>query len=442
MSANEQVALELVQVGSYFDRMSVTPAHWKAGLILFFSFVIEAWEMMIIILVSGSVGKEFNLSGPQVGSLIGSLFLAMIPGALIWGKVADRLGRRRSMMLGFILYGVFSMASAFSVNYPMLWTMRFCAGLGLSGVLVTAFPYFIELLPVQARGKATVYLASGWPIGFLIAIGVTYLFTALGWRWSVGVSSLAGLWSLAILCLPESPYWLCGQGRQDEAKQVINYLSGQHFTQELATRPLQVDAFKQGSYLETVKGIFLKITLVQILINFAFSWGYWGLTSWMPILLGKRGLSSPQGLKFMAISAVFMFPGYIASSYLPGKFGRKRVMFWFVLMSAVAGFGFACSRSLAQMYLFNFALSFFSLGAWGVWDTWMAELYPTEIRGVSYSLGLCAQRLANTLAPITIGAMLAANTSFPVTVSFISVFLVITFISSLFLPETEGQILT
>ncbi|MCK9906813.1 MFS transporter, partial [Frankia sp. Cpl3] len=100
-----------------------------------------------------------------------------------------------------------------------LWWMRFLSGVGLSGVLVATFPYFEELLPVKARGKATVYLASGWPVGFLIAIGITYLFMDLGWRWIIGVSSLAGLWFLVVAALvPESPYWLVGKGRQAEAK--------------------------------------------------------------------------------------------------------------------------------------------------------------------------------------------------------------------------------
>lgn len=434
---------KLVQVGKLFDTMPVTGAHWKAGLALFFAFVIEAWEMMIIILVIGSIGAEFKLDGTQIGSLIGAIFLGMIPGTLVWGKIADKIGRKKSMIYSLALYGILSLLSALAVSYDMLWWLRFLAGVGLSGVLITAFPYFEELLPVKVRGKATVYLASGWPIGYLLALGVAYFsLNIAGWRWAIGISSLAGLWALVVLALvPESPYWLAGKGRQAEAKEVIRKLAGNKMNAELDTVELVVDEVKQGSYIELFKGKFLRITILQMIINFSFAWGYWGLTSWMPILLANKGLSTPQGFGFMAISALFMFPGYMAASYLTGKYGRKRVMFWFVLLSAVGGFGFASSNSLTEMYIWNFVLSFFSLGAWGVWDTWLAELYPTEIRGVSYSLGSSLQRVANTIAPIVIGAMLVAKTSFMVTVSFISVFLVITFISVLFLRETEGDIL-
>jgi MFS transporter, putative metabolite:H+ symporter len=432
----------VVRVGELFEHMPVTSRHWKAGLALFFSFVIEAWEMMIVILASASIGAEFQLDEAQIGSLIGSIFLGMIPGCLIWGKLVDRYGRKNAMIFSLILYGAISLASAFSLNYEMLWWLRFLSGVGLSGVLVATFPYFEELLPVKARGKATVYLASGWPVGFLIAIGVTYLFLDLGWRWVIGISSLAGLWFLVVAALvPESPYWLTLKGRQAEAKACIRRLSAGRMDTELDQVELEADDVKEGSFVEIFKGHFLRPTVLQIIINFCFSWGYWALSSWMPVLLANKGLSTPQGLGFMALSALFMFPGYMASSYLTGTFGRKKVMAAFVLFAAIGGFGFASASTMTELYLWNFVLSFFSLGAWGVWDTWMAELYPTEVRGVSYSIGVTGQRVANAIAPSVIGAMLSAHTSFWATVSFISAFLVVTFVASLFLKEMEGEIL-
>ncbi|WP_134698658.1 MFS transporter [Ammoniphilus sp. YIM 78166] len=439
---NSKSSKRTVQVGALFENMPVTGQHWKAGLVLFFTFVIEAWEMMIIILASASIGAEFNLDGGRIGSLIGSIFLGMIPGCLIFGKLVDKIGRKPSMMISLALYGVVCLISAFSTSYEMLWWTRFLSGAVLGGVLVATFPYFEELLPVKVRGKATVYLASGWPVGFLIAIGVTYLFMDLGWRWIIGVSSLAGLWFLAIAAfVPESPYWLASRGRQAEAKEVVLKLSEGKMSTVIDKVDLVVDDVKEGSFLEIFRAKFLRPTVLQIIINFCFSWGYWALSSWMPTLLAKKGLNAPEGLGFMALSCLFMFPGYMASSYLTGKFGRKKVMTTFVFFAAVGGFGFASSDTMAQMYFWNFVLSFFSLGAWGVWNTWMAELYPTEIRGVSYSVGVTGQRVANAIAPTIIGAMLAANTSFLATVSFISAFLVITFIACLFLKETEGAIL-
>jgi putative MFS transporter len=431
-----------IEVGQIFKSMPLTVRHWKSGLALFFSFVIEAWEMMIIILISGMIAGDFKLTPAQVGSLIGSIFLGMIPGCLIWGKITDIIGRKQTMIWSLASYGVVSLISAFSGNYEMLWWMRFFSGLALSGLMVSSFPYFEELLPVRSRGPATVYLASGWPVGYLIAIGVTYFFQGLGWHWILAISSLSGLWALVVRAwVPESPYWAAGKGRQTIAKDAIRYLAGGNLNVELDRIDLVVEQHKQGSFLELFNSKLARATLLQLVINFCFSWGYWALSSWMPTLLAKRGLSTPQGFGFMALSALFMFPGYMASSWLTGRYGRKKIMVIFVALAAISGFGFAQAANLTQMYIWNFALSFFSLGAWGVWDTWVGELYPTEVRGVGYSVGTTAQRIANTIAPMVIGALLARNTSFFTTVSFISAFLVVTVIATLFLKETEGEIL-
>ncbi|MCL6446483.1 MAG: MFS transporter [Alicyclobacillus sp.] len=431
-----------MEVGQIFQGMSLTSRHWKSGFALFFSFVIEAWEMMIIILISGMIAGDFKLTPTQIGSLIGSIYLGMIPGCLVWGKITDKIGRKRTMIWSLSSYGVISLISAFSGNYEMLWWMRFVAGLALSGLMVSSFPYFEELLPVQSRGRATVYLASGWPIGYLIAIGVTYFFQELGWHWILAISSLSGLWALVVQAwVPESPYWAAGTGRQSVAKSSIRYLTGGNVKVDLDGVDLVVERHKLGSYLELFQGNLVRSTLLQLVINFCFSWGYWALSSWMPELLAKRGLSAPQGLGFMALSALFMFPGYVVSSWLTGRYGRKKIMVIFVALAALSGFGFAQAANLTQMYIWNFALSFFSLGAWGVWDTWVGELYPTEVRGVGYSVGTTAQRVANTIAPMVIGALLASNTSFFATVSFISTFLVATVIATLFVRETEGEIL-
>lgn len=438
---NKNTSGKARQVGEWFEEMQFSRTHWYVGFALFMSFVIESWEMMIIILNSASIAAEFNLDTEQLGSLIGSIFLGMIPGALIWGKLMDMLGRKKCMILSLALYTPLPLISAFSASYEILWAVRFFCGMVLSGVLVVTFPFFEELIPVKMRGRATVYLSAGWPVGFLLAIGVTSLLMDSGWRSVIGFSTIAGFWAFAVYKLvPESPYWLAEKDRMAEAEKVINHLSGGHL--EAIVLPMKITGHPdgKGSFFDIFRKPFSRITFLQTVINFCFAWGYWGLASWMPTLLAKKGLSAPDGLSFMAISALFMFPGYIAASYLTGKLGRKKVMMAFVFVAACAGFGFATSSSVSEMYVWNFMLSFFSLGAWGVWNTWMGEIYTTDSRSAGFAWGVSVQRMANSLAPLVIGAMLV-STGFLQTVAFISAFLAVSFFAAIFLPETEGKIL-
>lgn len=441
MRGNAQDSAAARPVGAWFEDMPFTRAHLVSGLVLFVAFVIESWEMMIIIFSSASIGAEFGLDTAQIGSLMGAIFLGMIPGALVWGRLVDAVGRRTCMTWSLALYCPLPLLCALSPSYEVLWALRFVCGLVLSGVLVVTFPFFEELVPVKIRGRATVYLSAGWPLGILAAVGVTVLFMDLGWRWVIGFSSVVGLWALAVHRLvPESPYWLADKGRTDAARQAIARLSGGRVAATVSAPDAAAGDGGRTSFLDIFRRPVLRLTLLQTGINFCFSWGYWALATWMPVLLAKRGLNAPEGLTFIAISALFMFPGYMAASYLTGRFGRKKVMLGFVLVAAVAGFSFANAASMNEMYFWNFTLSFFSLGAWGIWNTWMGEIYTTHMRGAGYAWGASVQRMANALAPVVIGAMLASS-SFPQTVTFISGFLAATFLAAIFLPETEGKVL-
>ncbi len=439
-TTNPNSTFEAKAVGEWFKDMPFTSTHWQIGIALLVAFVIESWEMMIIIFSSAAIGESFNLNTTQIGSLIGALFLGMIPGALFWGKLMATIGRKRCMVWSIALYGIFPLCSAFAPSYEILWVARFMCGFFLVCGLVVAFPYFEELIPTDIRGKATVYLSSGWPIGVLIAIGITVFFSDFGWRVVLGMGCFASLWSIVVYkFVPESPYWLSEQGRNKEASEIIETLSKSKPGTKEVVSDNKAEAVN-GSFLQLLSPRFRKITVLQIIINFCFSWGYWAMASWMPLLLAKRGLSSPEGLGFIALSTLFMFPGYITASYVTGKFGRKITMTSFVFIAAIAGFGFAYSQTMNQMYFWNFTLSFFSLGAWGIWNTWLGEVYDTNTRAQGCSIGITSQRVANSVAPIVIGAMLSSS-SFLQTVVFISSFLAITFIAALFLPETEGKVL-
>ena len=410
-------------------------------ILLFFVFAIEAWEMMIIVYTAPLIAAEFGLDALGVGHLIGAMFIGMLLGALAWGKVAERIGRKRAIIWSLGAYGVISLASAFAPDYSTLYALRLLSGVAAVGMMVVTFAHYQELLPVRQRGSLTVYLASGWPIGMLLALGATVWLLPQGWRAIIVLSSLGGLWAIAVArWVPESPYWLASTGRQQEARAAIAVLS-QGAVRIPEHCELQVDRSASGRQRDLFSRALLKVSLLQITVNFTFSWGYWGLQTWLPTLLQQRGLSLPQSYGFIALSALCMIPGYMAASYLTGRFGRKKVIVTFISASVLAGYGFANAHSLEMLYLSNFALAFFSLGAWGVWGAWIGELYPTSLRTVGYGWAIFAQRVANVLAPSLIGALIAYGTSFNQTTSIINAFLLVTVILAAFMPETEGEAL-
>ncbi|MYN13564.1 MFS transporter [Pusillimonas sp. TS35] len=419
--------------------MPLTREHLKACIVLFLVFAIDAWAMMIIVYTAPYISAEMSINPANMGHLIGAIFVGMAIGSLFWGRVANHIGRKTSIIASLALYGVLSGASAFAPDYTWLYALRLLSGIPAAGMFVICFPLFEEMLPVRDRGRLTVYLAAGWPIGMLLAVGVTVLLAPYGWRWIIGVSSLPALFLFAVAAwVPESPYWLVSKNRQSDARGIISTLS-RGTVQIPASTQLRMESSGTGAVVSLFRGPLLPISILQILINFTFAWGYWGLQTWLPTLLQQKGLSLPQSFGFIALSTLAMIPGYVASSILTGRLGRKKVVVGFVACGAIAGYAFANAWDMPSLYISNFILVFFTLGAWGVWDAWIAELYPSEVRTDGYGWAVLSQRLANIIAPSTIGLLVALNWSFNLTTTLINMFLVATVLLALLLPETEGK---
>ncbi|MFG6195271.1 MFS transporter [Nonomuraea sp. JJY05] len=424
-----------IPIGAAFDRMPFTRRHVLIALALFIAFVIESWEQLALVYVSGDLGTAFGIDEAGVGVVLSAVAFGMIPGVLVWGPVADRVGRKPVAFWSLLAYGVIALASAFAPNMAVLVTLRVASGLALAGVYTITFPYFLELLPTRSRGRAAVYLSIGWPIGMLAAIGASMTLGGLGWHVVVIASAAAGLWAFAIRAwVPESPYWLAARGRQEEARAVLRTLSSPD-----AEARFTVASERVGRPLDLFRGGLARITVVMLLLNFVFNWGYWGLQTWLPTLLQQKGLTLSASLGFAALSALMMIPGYVSASLLTGRFGRKKVFLVYVVAAVLGGLWFATASSTTGLYLGNFVLSFFSLGAWGVWNTWNGEFYPTALRGTGYSWATAAQLVATTVAPSAVGALLAHATGFTATMLIINAFMVATALLAVPLPETEGR---
>jgi putative MFS transporter len=424
-------------VGDLFDAMAPSRAHLIAGSVLFFTFVVEAWEQVGLVYVSNGIAGDFGINNTQLGWSLSAVAFGMVPGALLWALVIDRLGRRRATVYSLLAYAVLALLAAVS---PVFWgflLLRFLSGVAFAGVYSVTFPYFLELLPTKWRGPGTVALSIGFPVGTLLCIGVSQTLGTLSWRAVAVVSALAGLWSLAVLrWVPESPYWLAKQHRHADAARVLRHLGA----------PVAPDAtFSVGEsgrgggprelFLGRARGQFALL----LIVSFTFSWGYWGLQTWLPVLLQNRGMTITSALWFVAVSQLVSVPGYLLAAWLTRRYGRRPVFLTFALASALGGLLFALASGVGQLYAGNLVLAFFSLGAWGIWNTWSGEVLPTRLRGAGYAWVTSAILLANTVSVPVVGAMMDHGVPSSIVIGSIIAFLVVALLAVLPLPETEGR---
>ncbi len=428
-------------VGEVCDSMRLSRAQVVIGSILFVTFVIEAWEQVGLIYVSAGFSEEFGLGDAQVGIALSAVAFGMIPGALLWGPLIDRVGRRPVVVWSFLLYSACGLLSGLAPTYGTFVGLRVLAGVAFAGVYTATFPYFMEMLPTRNRGRGAVALSIGFPLGTLLCIAVSQALGPAHWRSVAVVSALAGLWALVVRrWVPESPYWLARRGRHEEAARVLHRLGAP----PVAT-PFRIDdgaadslpGLRDGLLGDAIRRTFLLL----LVVSFTFSWGYWGLQTWLPVLLQDRGMTLSASLWFVALSQVISIPGYLLAAWLTGRLGRRPVFLGFTGAAAVGAVVFATAGTDVQLYAGNIVLAFFSLGAWGVWNTWSAEVLPTGLRGVGYAWVTSAILLASTLAVPVIGAMMDGGLSQTVIIGSIAAVLAIALVAVLPLPETEGRAL-
>ncbi|WP_198958364.1 MULTISPECIES: MFS transporter [Amycolatopsis] len=428
-----------VSVGDVCDRMTLSRAHLVAGAVLFFTFVIEAWEQVGLVYVSTGIGDDFGVDNTRLGWALSAVAFGMVPGALLWGVIIDRLGRRRVTVLSLLIYAALALLAGVAPEFWMFLVLRFASGIAFGGVYSVTFPYFLELLPTRWRGQGAVALSIGFPVGTLLCILVSQTLGAVSWRAVAIVAALAGLWALAVLrWVPESPYWLAKQGRHADAARVLRRL-GAGIGEDTRFR---VDHEGRGGDLRGLfRGRVRTRFLLLLVVSFTFSWGYWGLQTWLPVLLQGRGMSVSGALWFVAVTQLVSVPGYLLAAWLTRRQGRKRVFLWFVLASAAGGVLFGIAANAGQMYAGNLVLAFFSLGAWGIWNTWAGEALPTSLRGLGYAWITSAILLANTVSVPVIGAMMDHGVPSVAVIGSIVAFLVVALLAVLPLPETEGRAL-
>ncbi|NSC19940.1 MFS transporter [Streptomyces albus subsp. chlorinus] len=418
--------------------MRLGPAHLVAGSVLFFAFVVEAWEQVGLVYVSDGIAADFGIGNTRLGWALSAVAFGMVPGALLWGRLIDRLGRRRVAVSSLLLYALLALLAGLSPAFWPFLVLRCLSGMAFGGVYTVTFPYFLELLPTRWRGQGAVALSIGFPVGTLLCIGVSQTLGAVSWRLVAVVAALAGLWALAIRrWVPESPYWLARQERHAEAVQVLRRLGS---PVPEGTRFAHDDG-RTGTLRSLFTPPLRRRFLLLLVVSFAFSWGYWGLQTWLPVLLESKGLSMSGAVGFVALTQLVSVPGYVLAAWLTRRFGRKPVFLTFAFVSAVGGLLFGFATSQTQTYAGNLLLSFVSLGAWGIWNTWSGEILPTGLRGIGYSWVTAAILLANTLSAPVIGALMDSGLATGVTVGSIMAFLVVALLAALPIQETEGRAL-
>jgi len=364
----------------------ITLYQWKTLTAATLGWVLDSMDVYLFIIAMPLLLKHFGMTR-GMGGFLGSLTLvASAIGGILFGFIADRFGRTKSMMASILIYSIFTAACGFAQTIVQLAVFRFLLGLGVGGEWSTGAALITETWPEKHRGKAFGIMQSGFALGFALAAAVAAIvLPRWGWRGAFFVGILPALVTLWLRKYVEEPeVWRNARAEVTSGKTAAPRLS--------------------GLFAEGVRRNVLIASLVSISAMFAI----WGLFSWLPSMLalpisaGGAGLGNKSNL-FIIVMNLGSFCGYLSFGMLADKFSRKRVYIAFLLTAAVSVTLYASTRNLYALFLAGPIVGFFGAGHVAGFGAITGELFPLKIRataqGFTYNIG----RGISALAPLAIG---------------------------------------
>jgi MFS transporter, putative metabolite:H+ symporter len=388
VEAQEPVVASRVDVEDVLRRGGFTSFHRRAVAVTGFAWTFVAMEILLVGFTVPLFTTIWGLSGSFAGWIAASALAGSLVGSVVLGRLSDRIGRRRIFLASILWYAVFTALTALAWGPEALSAFRFLAGIGLGGMLVVDPSMLAEYLPPQKRGRFLVFLDFFWPVGLLLATGLSWLFLdQIGgnwsWRWLFLAASFPAFLAFAArLSLPESPYYLARNGRLAEAAEVLEEITGQEVDAGALERPEET----RSSVRELVSARLRSTSGLIVLVWIALNISYYGLFLWLPFVLQDEQKFSVNVYLLLTLSALSQFPGYAASIWLVERIGRKPTLALFLALGGVSALTFGLADSAPVYIAALFFVGFFNLGAWGAVYPYTSELFPTRVRSSAFGM--------------------------------------------------------
>lgn len=410
----------------------------------------EFFDMFLIGFAVAALLKDptWSLQGIEAGIILAMSGLGTVIGAIVWGRLADKLGRKSAIAWCILLFTLFTIAAVFTPTngWILLAALRILVGIGVGGLNIVSIPYVQEFVPAKQRGLLAGLTAVFIPLGLFLGSVASGL-TGGNWRLLIALGGIPILLLLWMKFLPESPRYLQSVGRTDDARSAIAWAL-QLPADQVGVLPEITEAQTASYRLIFTK--YRKSLLIVALGSFSFIFGASVIQSWGQSILGsayKFDTGMVAGL-FMLVSLGDLL-GRLSSAWLADRVGRKRVMLVYGLLGAVGLLIAAGSTMLAGggknagwiFFIGILVAMTFGDGAFGVLNPFGAEQFPNEARATGLGLGYGIGASAKVFGPALLGMMFGAKVtpeSIQTAFLFFAVLLVLGGITYQFARETKG----
>lgn len=345
----------------------------------------DAMDVGMLSFVIVALQKDWGLSTQEMGWIGSVNSIGMAVGALLFGILSDKIGRKSVFIITLLLFSIGSGLTALTTTFAMFLVLRFLIGMGLGGELPVASTLVSESVEAHERGKIVVLLESFWAGGWLIAALISYfVIPKYGWEVAMVISAVPALYALYLRWnLPDSPRF-----------------------QKVAKRPSVIENIKS-----VWSGEYRKATIMLWILWFCVVFSYYGMFLWLPSVMVLKGFSLIKSFQYVLIMTLAQLPGYFTAAWFIERLGRKFVLVTYLIGTACSAYVFGIADSLTALIVAGMLLSFFNLGAWGALYAYTPEQYPTTIRGTGAGMAAAFGRIGGIIGPLLVGYLVASQAS-------------------------------
>lgn len=393
---------------------NVDRAAWRALFAAQAGWMLDAMDFLLFTFAVVAIQKEFALSSATMGALTTVALIAAAAGGILFGRIADSIGRVRALTLSILVY---SFATAGLATATSLWQLvmwRTLVGFGMGGEWSAGSVLVAESWPAEHRAKAMGIMQSGWAIGALLAAGLSALVLGrYGWRVLFLIGALPALITFFI--------------RRNVAEPAI----WTHRTE-------------RSRWSEMFSPEYIRRTVIATLLASSVLVALWGVITWLPAFLatpvekGGAGLTITKSAAWLIPLQIGAFFGYVTFGWFADRLGRRIAFTMFMIAATIVVPLFAFyARTPATFLAFGPLVGYFAYGYFSLFGAMLAELFPTRFRASAQGFCYNGGRLASAAAPFAIGAA-AAKHGLGTAIAVNALFFAVGAVLIWFLPETKG----
>ncbi|MFJ4457911.1 MFS transporter [Pseudomonas sp. NPDC089392] len=392
--------------GARFNAFHARVLFWCALIIIF-----DGYDLVIYGVVLPSLMAEWNLSALQAGALGSCALVGMMVGALFFGSLSDRIGRRKTIMTCVLLFSGVTALNGLATSPETFAICRFVAGLGIGGVMPNVVALMNEYAPGKLRSTLVAIMFSGYSLGGMLSAGLGMLFIPQ-WGWqAVFYVALIPLLLLPLLIgqLPESMDFLLRSGQAERAKVLLAQATSTYVPENddqlslASARGAKVsirEIFSEGRALNTLTlwaAFFCCLLMV------------YALSSWLPKLMSSAGYGLNSSLAFLLVLNSGAIIGAIAGGWLGDRIGIAKVLLGFFACGALSLSLLALKAPVAVLYLLIAVAGASTIGTQILANACAVQYYPPHIRSTGLGWAMGIGRLGAIVGPVLGGVLHGAN---------------------------------